>query len=110
MVSQINMPPPVLGGGISFLAEYTGDRAPYKADSEWVQRIIGSDEGAYSVFVHSYSSQYSDEPPEEEGVRIVVVFESGVEWEALGLTPVFPGSIQNNESSDGGLAALPPES
>lgn len=36
MVSQMNMAPPVLGHGISFLAGYTGGLVEYKADSDWV--------------------------------------------------------------------------
>lgn len=85
MISQMSIPPPVLGRGLSFLTQYDGARAPFKAGSAWVQHIIGK-ENPHSVFVNTTASQHRTEPP-KEGVRSAVVFDSIEEWQALGFTP-----------------------
>lgn len=88
MVSQMNISPPVLGRGLSFLAEYTGNVAEYNADSEFVQHIIGQGEDIYSVFVNTSTSKYRSTIPFEEGVRSVVVFDDVEKWQSLGLRSV----------------------
>lgn len=76
-VSLMNMPPPVIGRGTSYLHDLGSDigdfaLAEFKDGSPWIQYIIG-EPVEFSVFAHAVRYEFQDEVPEEgiSGIRIL---------------------------------------
>lgn len=68
IVSQVNMAPPVVGRGSSYLAQLQVS-CDYNPESPWVQYVIGPPETALILFVNTRTFKYQESVPKSDGVH-----------------------------------------